>query len=133
MWYLSQFFSSCYNLGIAFKRKYHCFVLYLIFSSYWYSWIYVLLVYLKSEVTRIGCFIPELLRVMRRLSMKEQWTDVSLQYLTLSTLQSALSENPRAQNHFRSIGGLEVLLDGLGYSSTNALALKNNFSADKER
>ncbi|OUZ99745.1 BEACH domain [Macleaya cordata] len=78
-------------------------------------------------------WLVELLRVIRRLSMKEQWTDISLQYSTLSTLQSALSENPRAQNHFRSIGGLEVLLDGLGFSSNNALASKDNFSADKER
>ncbi|KAI3896170.1 hypothetical protein MKX03_000290, partial [Papaver bracteatum] len=77
-------------------------------------------------------WLVELLRVMRRLSMKEQWTDISLQYLTLSTLHSALSENPRAQNHFRSIGGLEVLLDGLGFSSNSALAIKNNLNADTD-
>ncbi|KAK9271394.1 hypothetical protein L1049_026984 [Liquidambar formosana] len=63
-------------------------------------------------------WLVELLRVIRRLSMKEQWTDISLQYLTLRTLCSALSENPRGQNHFRSIGGLEVLLDGLGLPSS---------------
>lgn len=62
-------------------------------------------------------FVPELLRVIRRLNLKEQWIDLSLHYLALGTLRSALSENPRAQNHFRSIGGLEVLLDGLGLPS----------------
>lgn len=62
--------------------------------------------------------------------MKEQWTDMALQYLTLSTLKSALLENPRAQNHFRSIGGLEVLLDGLGFPSNKALTSKNIFGAD---
>ncbi|GMP45707.1 hypothetical protein CsSME_00014138 [Camellia sinensis var. sinensis] len=35
--------------------------------------------------------------------------DTSLQYLTLRSLRSALADNPRGQNHFRSIGGLEVL------------------------
>ncbi|XP_021759768.1 BEACH domain-containing protein B-like isoform X1 [Chenopodium quinoa] len=69
-------------------------------------------------------WLVELLRVMRRLSIKEQWTNLSLQYLTLRALHSALSENSRAQNHFRSIGGLEVLLDGLGLPSSNALASK---------
>ncbi|KAG9149827.1 hypothetical protein Leryth_025889, partial [Lithospermum erythrorhizon] len=49
---------------------------------------------------------------------------MTLQYLTLRTLRSALADNPRGQNHFRSIGGLEVLLDGLGISSTSALRLK---------
>ncbi|CAL1395487.1 unnamed protein product [Linum trigynum] len=37
----------------------------------------------------------ELLRVIRRLSLKEQWTDISLQYLTLKILHIALVENPR--------------------------------------
>lgn len=46
--------------------------------------------------------------------MKEQWTDLSLHFVTLRTLRSTLYQNVRAQNHFRSIGGLEVLLDGLG-------------------
>ncbi|KNA15279.1 hypothetical protein SOVF_099670 isoform A [Spinacia oleracea] len=66
-------------------------------------------------------WLVELLRVLRRLSIKEQWTNLSLQYLTLRALHSALSENSRAQNHFRSIGGLEVLLDGLGLPSNNVL------------
>ncbi|KAL5705340.1 hypothetical protein ACHQM5_023655 [Ranunculus cassubicifolius] len=78
-------------------------------------------------------WLVELLRVIRRLSMKEQWTDTILQYLTLSTLKSALSENPRAQNHFRSIGGLEVLLDGLGFPTNKALTSKSIFGADMER
>ncbi|KAK3030756.1 hypothetical protein RJ639_036560, partial [Escallonia herrerae] len=76
-------------------------------------------------------WLVELLRVMRRLNMKEQWTDISLQHLTLRTLLSALADNPRGQNHFRSIGGLEVLLDGLGVPSSSAVK-SNNFScADK--
>ncbi|XP_052201034.1 BEACH domain-containing protein B isoform X2 [Diospyros lotus] len=78
-------------------------------------------------------WLVELLRVMRRLSMKELWTDTSLQYLTLSALQSALSDNPRGQNHFRSIGGLEVLLDGLGFPSNTALRSKVSSFSGKER
>lgn len=37
---------------------------------------------------------------------------MALQYLSLRTLHAALFDNTRGQNHFRSIGGLEVLLDG---------------------
>ncbi|XP_076899562.1 BEACH domain-containing protein B isoform X2 [Bidens hawaiensis] len=73
-------------------------------------------------------WLVELLRVIRRLSLKEQWTDSSLQYLTLRTLRLALTDNPRGQNHFRSIGGLEVLLDYLGVSSINSLKSRNSFS-----
>ncbi|KAH7567644.1 hypothetical protein JRO89_XS07G0111400 [Xanthoceras sorbifolium] len=75
-------------------------------------------------------WLVELLRVIRRLSMKEQGTDISLQYLTLRTLYLALSENPRGQSHFKSIGGLEVLLDGLGLPSINVLLLKNTTHVD---
>ncbi|KAL4566093.1 hypothetical protein LXL04_030203 [Taraxacum kok-saghyz] len=75
-------------------------------------------------------WLVELLRVIRRLSLKEQWTNSSLQYLTLRTLQLALTENPRGQNHFRSIGGLEVLLDGLGGPSFNSLSSKNSSSSN---
>ncbi|CAM8878100.1 unnamed protein product [Rhodiola kirilowii] len=57
-------------------------------------------------------WLVELVRVIRRLSLKEQWTDMALQYLSLRTLHAALFDNTRGQNHFRSIGGLEVLLDG---------------------
>lgn len=78
-------------------------------------------------------WLVELLRVMRRLSMKEQWMDASLQYLTLRALQSALSDNPRGQNHFRSIGGLEVLLDGLGLHSNSVLRSSNAYFLEKER
>ncbi|XP_043712024.1 BEACH domain-containing protein B-like isoform X2 [Telopea speciosissima] len=78
-------------------------------------------------------WLVELLRVIRRLNMKEQWTDISLHYLTLRTLQSALFENPRGQNHFRSIGGLEVLLDGLDLPSDNALSSKITYRAEKDR
>ncbi|KAB1203863.1 hypothetical protein CJ030_MR8G003333 [Morella rubra] len=78
-------------------------------------------------------WLVELLRVIRRLSMKEQWTDISLHYLTLRVLCSALSENPRGQNHFKSIGGLEVLLDGLGVPLSTALTSKSSFCADEKR
>lgn len=62
--------------------------------------------------------------------MKDQWTDISLQYLTLRTLCLALSENPRGQSHFKSIGGLEVLLDGLGLPSINVQLLKSGGHVD---
>lgn len=65
--------------------------------------------------------------------MKELQTDMSLQYLTLRTLRLALSENPRGQNHFKSIGGLEVLLDGLGLPSTNVLLMENDTQVDMKR
>lgn len=65
--------------------------------------------------------------------MKEQWTDLSLQYLTLRTLHLSLSGNPRGQNHFKSIGGLEVLLDGLGLPSINVILLKNASHIGDER
>lgn len=58
--------------------------------------------------------------------MKEQWTDLSLQYLTLRTLRLSLADNPRGQNHFRSIGGLEVLLDGLGIPPNKALRIEDH-------
>lgn len=65
--------------------------------------------------------------------MKENCIDLSLQYSTLRTLYLALSENQRGQNHFRSIGGLEVLLDGLGIPSNNAIILKDASSTDTGR
>ncbi|KAE8714372.1 Binding isoform 4 [Hibiscus syriacus] len=77
-------------------------------------------------------WLVELLRVIRRLSIKEQWTDMSLQFLTLRTLSFALCDNPRGQNHFKSIGGLEVLLDGLSLPSINMLLLKSA-SHDRQR
>ncbi|KAL9450104.1 hypothetical protein AB3S75_011937 [Citrus x aurantiifolia] len=78
-------------------------------------------------------WLVELLRVIRRLGMKEQWTDTSVQCLTLRTLRLVLSDNPRGQNHFKSIGGLEVLLDGLGFPYTNVLLLKNEAHIDAKR
>ncbi|XP_065880379.1 BEACH domain-containing protein B isoform X2 [Euphorbia lathyris] len=78
-------------------------------------------------------WLVELLRVIRRFSLKEQCPDVLLQYLTMRTLHLLLSENPRGQNHFKSIGGLEVLLDGLGVPSINVLLLKNTFYIDQKR
>lgn len=65
--------------------------------------------------------------------MKEQDTDISLHYLTLRALQLALIDNPRGQNHFRSIGGLEVLLDGLGVASNSALRSKDFSTSDTAR
>ncbi|KAF6143572.1 hypothetical protein GIB67_029741, partial [Kingdonia uniflora] len=87
------------------------------------------------SVTEAGglTWLVDLLRVIRRLSMKEQWIDMSLQYLTLCTLKSALSENPRAQNLFRSTGGLEVLLDGLGFPSIHAFVSHNMFGTNIDR
>ncbi|XP_027772213.1 BEACH domain-containing protein B isoform X3 [Solanum pennellii] len=78
-------------------------------------------------------WLVELLRVVKRLSMKEQDTDISLYYLTLRALQLALVDNPRGQNHFRSIGGLEVLLDGLGVASNSALRLRHFSTSDTSR
>ncbi|KAL6578417.1 hypothetical protein OROMI_010745 [Orobanche minor] len=66
-------------------------------------------------------WLLEILRLIRRLIMKEQWTDMSLQHSTLRALRSALAGNPRGQNHFRSIGGLDVLLDVLGVPSIDSL------------
>uniref|UniRef100_J3L9U4 BEACH domain-containing protein n=2 Tax=Oryza brachyantha TaxID=4533 RepID=J3L9U4_ORYBR len=63
-------------------------------------------------------WLVELLRVIRRLNLKEQWTDLLLHFITLHALRSTICQNTRAQNHFRSIGGLEVLLDGLGLPSS---------------
>ncbi|XP_038974911.1 BEACH domain-containing protein B isoform X4 [Phoenix dactylifera] len=84
-------------------------------------------------VQKIIALLKELLRVIRRLNLKEQWTDLSLHYLALGTLRSALSENPRAQNHFRSIGGLEVLMDGLGLPSSQCLVSKHTILSGDER
>lgn len=90
------------------------------------------IVFLFVSFTRIN-FVAELLRVIRRLSMKEQRTDISLQSLTLRVLCSALSENSRGQNHFKSIGGLEVLLDGLGVPSSKAITQKDSLFANEKR
>lgn len=59
----------------------------------------------------------ELLQVLRRLRLKNQMTEMLLEQLTLRTLKAALIANPRAQNHFRSIGGPLVLIDGLDIPS----------------
>ncbi|KAL6888469.1 hypothetical protein ACP4OV_009495 [Aristida adscensionis] len=78
-------------------------------------------------------WLVELLRVIRRLNLKEQWTDLSLHFITLYALRLTIAENTRAQNHFRSIGGLEVLLDGLGLPSSKFSASKNSFVPSDER
>ncbi|KAJ1424747.1 WD40/YVTN repeat-like-containing domain superfamily [Sesbania bispinosa] len=82
-------------------------------------------------------WLVELLRVVRRFNLKELLIDVSLQYLSLKILSLALSANPRGQNHFKSIGGLEVLLDGLGFPSNYAttytkFVLTHGFRDDKQ-
>ncbi|KAK4387686.1 hypothetical protein Sango_2375200 [Sesamum angolense] len=76
-------------------------------------------------------WLLEILRLIRRLIMKEQWADMFLQHLTLRALKSALADNPRGQNHFRSIGGLEVLLDGLGVPSIDSLIASDSSSYDE--
>lgn len=81
-------------------------------------------------------WLVELLRLCRRFSLKELLMDDSLQYLSLKILSLALSANPRGQNHFKSIGGLEVLLDGLGFPSNYATTyrkyvLTNGFRDDQ--
>ncbi|TVU00170.1 hypothetical protein EJB05_54428 [Eragrostis curvula] len=78
-------------------------------------------------------WLVELLRVIRRLNLKEQWTDLSLHFITLYALRSTISENTRAQNHFRSIGGLEVLLDGLGLPSSKFSVSKQSSVPSDER
>lgn len=75
-------------------------------------------------------WLVELLRVIRRFSLKELLMDDSLHYLCLKILSLALSANPRGQNHFKSIGGLEVLLDGLGFPSNYAKTYRNVVLAD---
>jgi len=74
----------------------------------------------------------ELLRVIQRLNLKEQWNDLSLHFITLCTLQSTVS-GTRAQNHLRSIGGLEILLDGLGLPSSKFSVLKHSSISRNER
>jgi hypothetical protein len=65
--------------------------------------------------------------------MKEQWTDLSLHFVTLRTLRSTLYQNVRAQNHFRSIGGLEVLLDGLGLPTSRFSFCRSPINLGDER
>ncbi|KAI4388687.1 hypothetical protein MLD38_000993 [Melastoma candidum] len=78
-------------------------------------------------------WLVELLRVIRRLWMKEQWTDLVLQLITLKAVWSALSRNPRGQNHFKSIGGLEVLLDGLGLPTRSTLLIGSTPHSTEKR
>ncbi|XP_044956208.1 BEACH domain-containing protein B-like isoform X2 [Hordeum vulgare subsp. vulgare] len=85
-------------------------------------------------VLEAGCVnrLVELLRVIQRLNLKEQWTDLSLHFTTLCTLRSTIS-GTRAQNHFRSIGGLEILLDGLGLPSNKFSVSKHSSISRDER
>ncbi|XP_020165084.1 BEACH domain-containing protein B [Aegilops tauschii subsp. strangulata] len=85
-------------------------------------------------VLEAGCVnrLVELLRVIQRLNLKEQWTDLSLHFTTLCTLRSTIS-GTHAQNHFRSIGGLEILLDGLGLPSNKFSVSKHSSISRDER
>ncbi|KAL0322863.1 UNVERIFIED_CONTAM: BEACH domain-containing protein B, partial [Sesamum angustifolium] len=82
-------------------------------------------------IQKLTALMKEILRLIRRLIMKEQWADMFLQHLTLRALKSALADNPRGQNHFRSIGGLEVLLDGLGVPSIDSLIASDSSTYDE--
>ncbi|KAF8687356.1 hypothetical protein HU200_043042 [Digitaria exilis] len=77
-------------------------------------------------------WLVELLRAIQRLNLKEQWNDLSLHFITLCTLQSTVS-GTRAQSHLRSIGGLELLLDGLGLPYSKFSVLKHSSISRKER
>ncbi|KAL2652898.1 hypothetical protein R1flu_021026 [Riccia fluitans] len=61
----------------------------------------------------------ELLRILKRLRLNGVTSDITLERLTLKTLREAIFANPKSQNHFRSIGGLEVLVTGLGTLALN--------------
>jgi len=105
-----------------------------------FQWIVLLLYHLTTFLHHrylthlfLLLLLAELLRVIRRLNLKEQWTDLSLHFITLYSLRSTISENTRAQNHFRSIGGLEVLLDGLGLPSSKFSVSKQSFVPSDER
>ena len=74
----------------------------------------------------------ERLRVIQRLNLKAQWTALSLHFTTLCTLRSTIS-GTHAQNHFRSIGGLEILLDGLGLPSNKFSVSKHSSISRDER
>ncbi|XP_042020550.1 BEACH domain-containing protein B-like isoform X1 [Salvia splendens] len=78
-------------------------------------------------------WLLEILRLIRRLIIKELWPDISLQHMTLRALRSALVDNPRGQNHFRSIGGLEVLLDGLGVPSIDSLVVSDSAHCEERK
>ncbi|WVZ78912.1 hypothetical protein U9M48_026555 [Paspalum notatum var. saurae] len=77
-------------------------------------------------------WLVELLRIIQRLNLKLQWSDLSLHSITLSTLRSTVC-GTRAQNHLRSIGGLQMLLDGLGLPSTKFSVLKHSSISRNER
>ncbi|CAL5040017.1 unnamed protein product [Urochloa decumbens] len=83
-------------------------------------------------VQKITSLLKELLRVIQRLNLKEHCNGLSLHFLTLCTLQSTVS-GTRAQNHLRSIGGLEILLDGVGLPSSKFSVLKHSSISRNER
>ncbi|KAL9252927.1 BEACH domain-containing protein [Drosera capensis] len=81
-------------------------------------------VLLFMEAGGLNWFV-ELMRVNRRFGVELLSSTTLLQYLILRVLHSTLSENPRGQNHFRSIGGLEVLMDVLALPSSTDLESKS--------
>ncbi|GAA0187222.1 hypothetical protein LIER_34510 [Lithospermum erythrorhizon] len=95
-------------------------------TNYWDSYaIFKDLSLIQLDILGNAVADEKLKLLLHKLMPELKWLDdMALQYLTLTTLRSALADNPRCQNDFRSIGGLEVLLDGLGISSTSALRLK---------
>lgn len=74
----------------------------------------------------------ELLHTVQRLNLKEQCIDLSLHFITLCILRSTVS-GTRAQNHLRSIGGLEILLDGLGLPSSKFSVPRQSSISKNER
>ncbi|XP_016574914.1 uncharacterized protein LOC107872812 isoform X3 [Capsicum annuum] len=55
---------------------------------------------LSNTVAEKTAILQKLLRVMKRLNLKEHDTNISLHYLTLRALQLSLVDIPRGQNHF---------------------------------
>ncbi|KMZ59450.1 hypothetical protein ZOSMA_68G00360, partial [Zostera marina] len=75
----------------------------------------------------------DLLRIIKRINLGVLGSEWSLQYLILNSLKCILFQNSRAQNHFRGIGGLEVLLDSIGLQSSNYLVHKSTFLSETGR
>ncbi|GAB2247807.1 hypothetical protein Droror1_Dr00007689 [Drosera rotundifolia] len=89
-------------------------------------------VLLFMEAGGLNWFV-ELMRVNRRFGVELLSSTTLVQYLILRVLHSTLSENPRGQNHFRSIGGLEVLMDVLALPSSTDLESKSRLAGVLER
>ncbi|MCO5595748.1 hypothetical protein L7F22_049796 [Adiantum nelumboides] len=70
------------------------------------------------EMGGLNWFV-ELMRILQTLRVSGYPSNRSLQHLTLTTMRAALLGNLRAQNHFRSLGGIDVLLDAIGPPVSN--------------